>query len=174
MTCRCIETHHSKQAIRRRPAAFLLPTDRADADGPEGRGPGLVTSDVSDKSRTVALLLAALLGPFGAHRFYTGHTRSGILMAVTLGGAGIWYLYDLIVVAAGDFRDVEGRRVSDWEIDERPRPDLSPDVLLELDQLRQEVAELSERVDFTERLLANQRRDQLQNPSTQQKEGGSH
>jgi TM2 domain-containing membrane protein YozV len=120
-----------------------------------------VTSGVSDKSRAVALLLAAVLGPFGAHRFYTGRIRSGVLMAITLGGAGIWYLYDLIVVAAGGFRDADGRLVSNWEIEEHQRLDLPGDVLLELDQLRQEVAELTERMDFTERLLANRRRVEL-------------
>jgi hypothetical protein len=129
--------------------------------------PTAVTSNISDKSRTVTLLLAALLGPFGAHRFYTGRTQSGILMAVTLGGAGIWYLYDVIVVAAGGFRDAEGRLVLDWEIEERQRPDLSADVLQELDHLRQEVAELTERVDFTERLLAGRRREELDNPQRQ-------
>lgn len=126
-----------------------------------------MTGNTSDKSRTVTLLLAALLGPFGAHRFYTGRTRSGVLMAVTLGGAGIWYLYDVIVVAAGGFRDAEGRLVTDWEIEERQRPDLSADVLQELDQLRHEVAELTERVDFTERLLAGRRREELDNPQNQ-------
>jgi hypothetical protein len=123
-----------------------------------------VTSSVSDKSRSVALLLAVLLGPFGAHRFYTGRTRSGVLMALTLGGAGIWYLYDIIVVAAGGFRDADGRLVLDWEIEERPQADLSADVLQELDHLRREVAELTERVDFTERLLAGRRREELDDP----------
>ena len=88
-------------------------------------------------------------------------------MAVTLGGAGIWYLYDIIVVAAGGFRDVEGRLVLDWEIEERQRPDLSADALQELDHLRHEVAELTERVDFTERLLAGRRREELDNPQNQ-------
>ncbi len=132
-----------------------------------------MNTGVSDKSRTVALLLAGLLGPFGAHRFYTGRKRSGVLMALTLGGAGIWYLYDLIVVAAGGFRDIDGRLVSDWEVEEQPRQDFSPDLLLELDHLRQEVAELSERVDFTERLLANQRHEELANPRPQARPGGS-
>lgn len=85
-------------------------------------------------------------------------------MAVTLGGAGIWYLYDVIVVAAGGFRDAEGRLVSAWEIEESRRPDLPEHVLQELEQLRQDVAELTERVDFTERLLAGRRREELDNP----------
>jgi TM2 domain len=109
--------------------------------------------DPSDKSRGVATALAALLGPFGAHRFYVGKTGSGVLMAATLGGLGLWWLYDLIVVAAGDFRDVQGRRVSRW--DPGVADAQSTEVLAqEVDALRTEVAELAERLDFAERLLA--------------------
>jgi hypothetical protein len=123
-----------------------------------------VTSSVSDKSRSVALILAAVLGVFGAHRFYAGRTRSGILMALTVGGLGIWYLYDLILVGAGGFRDAEGRLILEWDLDAQLQPELSEDVLQELAVLRQEVAELTERVDFTERLLAEQKREQLDVP----------
>jgi hypothetical protein len=122
------------------------------------------TSDISDRSRLVALILAGILGPFGAHRFYTGKIQSGVLMALTLGGLGIWYLYDVIVVAAGGFRDSEGRLVAAWELEESRHPgltgQLADDVLRELERLRREVLELHERVDFTERLLADpERRD---------------
>jgi hypothetical protein len=111
---------------------------------PELTGP----LDPSDKSRGVATALAVLLGPFGAHRFYVGKTGSGAVM-----GLGVWWLYDLIVVAAGDFRDVQGRRVSRWD------PEIgeihSTEALAqEVDALRAELAELAERVDFAERLLA--------------------
>ncbi len=112
--------------------------------------------DPSDRSRGVATALAAMLGPFGAHRFYVGKTGSGALMAVTLGGLGVWWLYDLIVVAAGDFRDAEGRRVSRWDPavgDTRSTELLAQDV----DALRSEVADLAERLDFAERLLAQPR-----------------
>ena len=123
-----------------------------------------MTLERSDKSRVVTLVLAAVLGPFGAHRFYTGHTRSGILMAATLGGLGIWYLYDLILIAGGSFRDAEGRLVSQWELEADQPETISSEVLHELDHLRREVAELGERVDFTERLLASSRREALNNP----------
>jgi hypothetical protein len=112
----------------------------------------------SERSRGVALALAAILGPFGAHRFYVGKTGTGLLMLCTLGGAGLWYLHDLIIVAGGSFRDAEGRLVSSWE-PEQPaaRSELLPEVLEELSTLRTEVAELAERVDFAERLLAEAR-----------------
>lgn len=105
----------------------------------------------SDKSRGVALALASILGPFGAHRFYTGRTRSAVLMLATLGGAGIWYLYDLILVAAGEFEDAEGRRLTRW--DPAASPD-SSELVQEVEALRAEVADLAERLDFAERLLA--------------------
>jgi len=112
----------------------------------------------SDKSRGVALALAAILGPFGGHRFYVGKTGTGVLMAVTIGGLGLWYLYDLILVASGSFRDAEGRLVRRWDPEEAtPGAPLPAEILDELDQLRQQVAELAERVDFTERLLASPR-----------------
>jgi hypothetical protein len=113
----------------------------------------------SEKSRGVALALAALLGPFGAHRFYVGKTGTGVLMAVTLGGAGLWYLYDVILVAGGSFRDASGRLVSRWDPEEISRVDssLSVEVLDELAALRGEVADLAERLDFAERLLAQPR-----------------
>ena len=113
----------------------------------------------SDKSRTVALALALLLGMFGAHRFYAGRTASAILMILTLGGLGIWWMFDVIVVAAGGLRDDTGRLVSDWDpasADLGGRRDLDA-VLDELDALRQEVTDLGERVDFAERLLSGGR-----------------
>lgn len=116
----------------------------------------------SDKSRGVALILAAVLGPFGAHRFYTGHRNTGILMAVTLGGMGIWYLYDLILVASGAFHDAEGRLVSRWEVEPDDMVLASPEVFHELDALRAEVAELAERVDFAERLLLQPRPERVE------------
>ena len=115
----------------------------------------MASSDSSDKSRGVALALSVFLGVFGAHRFYVGKVNSGILMACTLGGLGIWYLYDCILVGAGQFRDSEGRLVRRWDPEVMESGErISSEVLEELDALRHEVAELAERVDFAERLLA--------------------
>jgi hypothetical protein len=77
-------------------------------------------------------------------------------MCATLGGLGVWWLYDLIVVAAGDFRDVNGRRVSRWdpEVGDAQSTEL---LAQDVDALRAEVAELAERLDFAERLLAQPR-----------------
>ena len=114
----------------------------------------LTTSDqASDKSRGVALALACVLGPFGGHRFYVDKTGTGILMALTVGGLGLWWIYDLILVASGSFRDAQGRLVRLWDPD-APAGLVTGEVLDELDLLRRQVAELAERVDFAERLLA--------------------
>lgn len=111
----------------------------------------------SPKSRTVTMLLAFFLGVFGVHRFYTGKVQSGVLMALTLGGFGIWWLADNIVIAAGSFRDGDGLLVSNWEPESARLvpPGTAGAILDELDQLRAEVSELHERLDFAERMLAN-------------------
>jgi hypothetical protein len=121
----------------------------------------------SPKSRGVAFALAALLGPFGAHRFYVGKTGTGVLMLCSVGGLGLWYLYDLIMVAGGSFRDSDDRLVSRWDPEEVSRGEgLPAEVLDELSYLRSEVAELAERLDFAERLLAQPRPAEDQPRST--------
>ena len=105
----------------------------------------------------MALGLCIPLGLFGAHRFYVGKLGTGVLQLFAFGGFGLWWLYDLIMVAGGQFRDGDGRRVSDWDPEEAQARALGvPQELLdELEALRHEVTELAERVDFTERLLAD-------------------
>src|SRR5512135_2863348 len=115
----------------------------------------------SDKSRGIAFILAPVLGVFGAHGFYVGKIASGILMVLTLGGMGIWYLYDVVLVASGQFRDAEGLRLTRWDPElggeDLVQGEVAQQVLDELEGLRREVAELSERMDFTERLLMKPR-----------------
>ena len=117
---------------------------------------------MSERSRGVALGLAVVGGPFGLHRFYTGRIQSGIWMCLTLGGMGIWYLYDVVVVAAGDFHDGDGRRVARWEVsDAAAGPGASDRRVTDLEDrmlgLESQVGELAERLDFAERLLAQAR-----------------
>lgn len=126
-----------------------------------------MSSGVSDKSRGITLLLCVLLGVFGGHRFYAGKVKSGILMACTLGGLGIWYVYDLILIGGGGFTDSEGRRILDWDFEEHSHPQLPDQVFQELDDMRRDIAELQERVEFSERLLANVRRDGEGGPDRQ-------
>src|SRR6266516_845043 len=140
------------------PASFYEPAEAPDAAAGGG--------DASERSRGVALALAVIGGVFGLHRFYTGRAHSGVWMCLTFGGLGIWYLYDVVVIAAGDFQDGDGRRVSRWEVGGGSGAGLgaSPaserrvaDVEDRLLSLESQVRELAERLDFAERLLAQAR-----------------
>jgi len=115
---------------------------------------------VSERSRGVTLALAIIGGVFGLHRFYAGKKESGIYMCLTVGGLGVWYIYDVVLVAAGEFRDVEGKRVLRWEVEEDSGSSSGGRVeALEerLHALEAETGELAERLDFAERMLAQQR-----------------
>lgn len=120
----------------------------------------------SPRSRTTALLLAIFLGVFGAHRFYVGKTGTGVLQALTLGGLGLWWLYDIILIASQSFRDADGRLVSSWEPESEHlvAAGSAASILDELDALRAEVGDLHERLEFAERLLANP--DRSRTPTT--------
>ena len=127
-----------------------------------------MNSTPSDKSRTLSLALCVTLGVFGAHRFYVGKIGTGILQLCTIGGLGLWWLYDLITIAAGEFRDVDGRRVSLWDPADAvaAQHGVPHELLDEVEALRREVAELAERMDFTERLLAGSPRRTADSPRT--------
>ncbi|HTM57146.1 MAG TPA: TM2 domain-containing protein [Candidatus Udaeobacter sp.] len=71
-------------------------------------------SNISPKSRLVALLLCFFLGIIGVHRFYVGKNGTGILMILTCGGLGLWAFIDLIMILLGSFTDQQGRRVFKW------------------------------------------------------------
>jgi len=60
----------------------------------------------------VVLLLAFFLGIIGGHRFYVGKNGTAVLMILTLGGFGLWLLYDLIVIITGNFKTKEGNKIS--------------------------------------------------------------
>jgi class 3 adenylate cyclase len=68
----------------------------------------------SDKKRLLTLLICLLFGVFGAHRFYAGKIKTGLLMLLTIGGLGIWYAIDCLIVLFGEFVDNEGRKIKQW------------------------------------------------------------
>jgi class 3 adenylate cyclase len=70
---------------------------------------------ISPLNRLTAIVLCIILGLFGGHRYYLGKRKSAVLMTITIGGAGLWFLYDLItMLIGGDIRDSKGRPVSKW------------------------------------------------------------
>jgi len=60
------------------------------------------------RDRRIALILCTFLGLMGMHRFYTGHTGIGVAQLLSFGGCGLWWLYDLLMLASGRFADAEG------------------------------------------------------------------
>lgn len=69
---------------------------------------------VSSKSRLIALLLCFFLGWAGGHRFYAGKIGTGIIMLFTMGGFGMWYFLDFIMVATGNFKDKDNLSLVNW------------------------------------------------------------
>lgn len=123
-------------------------------------------AEVSKRSRGVALGLCVVGGFFGLHRFYCDKPKTAIAMIVTFGGFGLWLFYDLVLIAAGEFRDSEDLPVRNWGVAEMTyaqqrligRAEQRVSELEEqVDGLRQQFNELAERVDFAERLLAQHR-----------------
>jgi len=69
----------------------------------------------SELSRPKALVLSVTLGFLGVDRFYLGHGIAGLLKLGTLGGFGVWWAIDVVLIAAGFLRDAEGGRLkSSW------------------------------------------------------------
>lgn len=57
----------------------------------------------------IALVISIFVGEFGIDRFYMGKIGTGILKLITLGGLGIWWIIDIILIASGNMRDKQGR-----------------------------------------------------------------
>jgi TM2 domain-containing membrane protein YozV len=79
--------------------------------------PSKPASGVSPRGRLWAMLLALVFfatGLGGLHRMYVGKVGTGILWLLTCGGFGIGQIVDIIMIAAGQFTDKEGRRLLLW------------------------------------------------------------
>ena len=72
---------------------------------------------VSDKSKTIALLLCLFFGTFGLHHFYVGKTGKGILYIFTFGFLGIGCLVDIVRICTNQFKDKNGALLKKWELD---------------------------------------------------------
>ena len=60
------------------------------------------------KSQIIALVLCILVGVIGIHRFYLGYTLEGVLMLLTGGGCGVWWIIDVIRIVTGDLQPKDG------------------------------------------------------------------
>ncbi len=69
---------------------------------------------LTDKRILPAFLLCFFLGIFGAHRFYVGKVGTGIAQIFTIGGLGLWTLFDLILILTSSFTDSNGAKITQW------------------------------------------------------------
>ena len=71
--------------------------------------------DSSTKTNSIdwlaLFLLTFFVGVLGVHRFYVGKIGTGVLMLITLGGLGVWFLVDLLLVVTGQFTNKYGQKI---------------------------------------------------------------
>ena len=60
------------------------------------------------------LLFIVLSWPFGAHRFFLRRYAYAILFIITIGGCGIWWIIDFILIVTGSMKDDIGKHVKLW------------------------------------------------------------
>ena len=60
------------------------------------------------------LLFIVLSWPLGAHRFFFRRYASAILFIITIGGCGIWWIVDFILIVTGSMKDDQGKLVKLW------------------------------------------------------------
>ena len=67
----------------------------------------------SEKNNLVTLLLVLFLGFLGVHRFYVGKVGTGVLYLFTGGLFIFGAIIDFFIIATGNFKDKEGRKL-EW------------------------------------------------------------
>ena len=67
---------------------------------------------MNKRSFALTAVLSFLLGGLGVDRFYLGYTGLGVLKLITLGGCGIWWLVDFILILVGKMKDADGNELA--------------------------------------------------------------
>ena len=70
--------------------------------------------DQSESNKTILPIVLFLILLPTVHRFYVGKTGTGLLFFFTVGGLGIWWIYDVIISITGNFTDKQGRKITRW------------------------------------------------------------
>jgi TM2 domain-containing membrane protein YozV len=71
--------------------------------------------NVSEKRILPTFLLFLVLSwPLGAHRFFLKRYASAILFIITIGGLGIWWIIDFILIVTGSMEDDRRKIVKVW------------------------------------------------------------
>ncbi len=73
-------------------------------------------TQVSSKSRSIALALCMFFGWAGAHRFYAQQTKMGLIMLFTMGGFGMVWFYDFVMLLLGKFKDNDNSVIAEWKL----------------------------------------------------------
>ena len=69
----------------------------------------VAAAGTGEKDWLIALILSILVGTLGVDRFYLGYVGLGLLKLFTLGGCGIWWVVDLVLIATNKLPDAQGR-----------------------------------------------------------------
>lgn len=77
------------------------------AQSNSGYKPGKVR-EISPKSKTTALILCIFLGYIGAHKFYVGKSKMGMVYIFTVGLCGMGWLMDTLLILMDSFKDSDG------------------------------------------------------------------
>lgn len=64
------------------------------------------------KYKSIATVLSLLFGLLGIDRFYLGYFWLGMLKLITLGGLGIWWLFDFIFIYTDNMLDAKGKKLA--------------------------------------------------------------
>ena len=80
--------------------------------GPSAVDLGLMMPKKSSCKKSTALILCLLFGWMGAHQYYVGNSKKGMLYVMTMGLFFVGVLMDAVAIYQGDFKDSKGLPLS--------------------------------------------------------------